>query len=244
MSDDPISLYRHFVLDGITATEDFSPPRLGGGNVDVPTRDRSSHGSSLKQQLEEIQNIVKEAPESRRDFGIQVEFQSFPGIELAFESLSRERSGIELLNVRHQEDITLATVFVPDGKLQHFEKAIEDYLARKRDKLGRARDNRRLLDAIQSIRAATVRALWTDDEEFPARESTDNWWEVWIRLPSGADRVETVDRVRDCATEVNMNVAEGQVYFPERAVLLVRSSVSQMGELRTVSQPDRRTEEG
>ena len=31
-----------------------------------------------------------------------------------------------------------------------------------------ARDNRRLVDAIQQIRAASIRALWTDDDEaFP-----------------------------------------------------------------------------
>ena len=228
MTEDSISHYRHFLLDGITATEDFSPPRLGGRIADIPARDRSSHGIALKQQIQEINNIVREAPDSKRELGIQVEFRSFPGIELAFESLSRERSGIELLNVRHQEDMTLATVFVPDGKLQHFEKAIEDYLAEKRDKIGRARDNRRLIDAIQSIRAATVRALWTDDDEFPAEESSDCWWEIWIRLPSGADQTEVVDRVRECAVELNIHVAEGQVYFPERAVLLVRASVGQL----------------
>ena len=54
--------------------------------------------------------------------GIQVEFESFPDIELAFESLARERSGIELQNVRHEESRTHATVFVPDGKLAHFER--------------------------------------------------------------------------------------------------------------------------
>ena len=53
------------------------------------------------------------------DLGLQVEFESFPDVELAFESLARERSGIELSNIRHEENRTLATVFVPDGKLDH-----------------------------------------------------------------------------------------------------------------------------
>ena len=61
--------------------------------------------------------------------GPQVEFESFPDIELAFESLARERSGIELLNVRQEDNRTHATVFVPDGKLDHFERLVRDYLA-------------------------------------------------------------------------------------------------------------------
>ena len=62
--------------------------------------------------------------------GLQVEFESFPELELAFESLARENRGIEVLNVRHDEKITRATVFVPDGKLAHFEELIVAYLAR------------------------------------------------------------------------------------------------------------------
>ena len=113
---------------------------------------------------------VREAQQAagiEEGLGLQVEFESFPDIELAFESLARERSGIELQNVRHEDNRTLATVFVPDGKLDHFEGLIRDYLEEKRDKAGRARDNRRLIDTIRQIRAASLRALWTDDDMFP-----------------------------------------------------------------------------
>ncbi len=65
---------------------------------------------------------------SRAVLGYRLEFESFPDIALAFESLSRENQGIELFNVRHGEQRTYATVFVPDGKLEHFENLIRDYL--------------------------------------------------------------------------------------------------------------------
>ena len=73
-----------------------------------------------------------------------MEFLGFPNVALAFESLTREHQGIELLSVRRKGDSTLATAFVPEGKLVHFEKMISDYVARRRDSIGRARDNRRL----------------------------------------------------------------------------------------------------
>ena len=159
--------------------------------------------------------------------GLQVEFESFPDVELVFERLARERSGIELLNVRHEENRTLATVFVPDGKLDHFEGLIRDYLAEKRDRAGRLRDNRRLIDAIRQIRAASLLALWTDDPgTFPTTGEGSVWWEVW--LPVRRDRLATTESFRERADAQDMDVAQGELIFPERTVLLVRASLEQM----------------
>ena len=167
--------------------------------------------------------------------GLQVEFESFPDVELAFESLARERQGIELLNVRHDETRTLATVFVPDGKLDHFEGLIRNYLEERRDSAGRARDNRRLVDAIQQIRAASIRALWTDDDvAFPTAEEGQLWWEVWLRRQSrpsdvpGSDPSLEPDDFRERAVGQGMQVAQGEARFPERVVLLVRASLEDM----------------
>ena len=161
------------------------------------------------------------------ELGLRVEFESFADIELAFESLARERSGIELLNVRQDGDRTLATVFVPDGKLDHFERLIRDYLAERRDSIGRARDNRKLVDAIRQIRAASLRALWTDaDTEFPTEDEGSLWWEVW--LPVRRDRQAVVASFRERAEAQRMRVAPGDLVFPERTVLLVSASLEQM----------------
>ena len=159
--------------------------------------------------------------------GLRIEFESFPEIELAFESLARERSGIELLNVRHHERRTYATVFVPDGKLTHFEGLIQDYLAEKRNRIGQFRDHKRLINAIRQIRAASLRALWTDAEEaFPTERERPLWWEVW--LPIRQDRNATVDTFLRLVEAQDMRVALGELSFPERTVLHVLASVDQM----------------
>jgi hypothetical protein len=160
-------------------------------------------------------------------FGLQVEFESFPDIGLAFESLSRENQGIELFNVRHDEQRTYATVFVPDGKLGHFENLIRDYLDEKRDRRGRAHDHKALVNTIQRIRAASLRALWTDDPEvFPVTDDETFWWEVW--LPIRADRYATVANFHRLAESLGFPVAPGELEFPERTVLLVRTSAGAM----------------
>ena len=224
---------RHFVLEGTAETERFRSPQQGGGGSAVPDRDRNQHGGALLRQIEALRpqmtaaRDAQEAAGLEEGFGLQVEFESFPDIELAFESLARERSGIELLNVRHEGERTLATVFVPDGKLEHFEKLIGDYLEEKKDRAGRPRDNRKLIDTIRQIRAATLGALWTDDPAvLPASDEEMFWWEVW--LPIRVDREATTGRFKQLAEGLGFQVAPGEVQFPERTVLLVYGSAGQM----------------
>ena len=223
---------RHFILEGVTETEPYRS-QGGGRRPEPPERNRARHGAALQRQIGELQAKAESAREAQQaagmeeGLGLQVEFESFPEIELAFESLARERSGIELLNVRHEEDRTRATVFVPDGKLAHFEGLVRDYLAEKRDGAGRARDNRRLIDAIRQIRAASLRALWTDaDDVFPTSDEESLWWEVW--LPVRRDRQSVVSAFRERAEAQDMRVAPGALAFPERTVLLIYASVEQM----------------
>ena len=215
---------RHFILEGVTGTEAYRSPPRGGGRPAVPTQVRARHSKALRRQIDEVRS---QAAGMEEGLGLQVEFESFPDVELAFESLARERQGIELLNVQHENRRTSATVFVPDGKLDHFENLIRDYLAEKQDSIGRARDNRKLIDAIRNIRVATLRALWTDDPaDFPANNTEPFLWEAW--LPARRDGAAEVSAFRRRAEEQGMTVAPGELRFPERSVLLVRASVKRM----------------
>jgi len=223
---------RHFILEGTAETERFRSPQQGGGGGPIPDRNRSQHGGALMRQLEALRPQVVNAREAQEaagieeGFGLQVEFESFPDIELAFESLARERSGIELLNVRHDEQRTLATVFVPDGKLETFENLIHAYLDESKDTKSGPK-NRKLLNAISEIRAATLNALWTDDPAvLPASDEETLWWEVW--LPVRGDRAETTGRFKQMAEGLGFQLAPGELQFPERTVLLAYGSAAQM----------------
>ena len=223
---------RHFIIEGFAETQAYRSPQQGGSRVVVPVRDRARHARALQRQLAVVRRRADAARDPQQaagldELGLRVEFESFPDIELAFESLARDRSGIELLNVRHVGDRTHATVFVPDGRLDHFERLIGDYLEEKQDSIGRPRDNRRLLDAIRRIRAASLRALWTDtDTEFPTEDEGSLWWEVW--LPVRTDRRAVIGSFRERAGAQGMRVAPGDLVFPERSVLLASASLEQM----------------
>ena len=98
-----------------------------------------------------------------------VVFESFPGIELAFERLDPRLGKVhpELRSVREVvvdgQCIEQATVFIPDGKLGYFLNRIEQYLSTAEEDKPR---NLELIDRIQSIGLASLREMWTDP---PAR---------------------------------------------------------------------------
>ena len=233
MAEETDGLRRHFILDGVTETEPYRPVAGGGVRPVIPERDRAEHSSLLRRQLDVVRAGAEFAREAQRGAGMQdglglpVEFESFPEVELAFESLARERSEIELLNVRNENKKTLATVFVPDGKLEHFERLVRDYFTRNRNRADVFRDNRRLVDAIQRIRSASLRALWTDSRElFPRPDEGSVWWEVW--LPVRRDRDAVVAAFRSRAEAQGIEVAQGTLSFRERTVLMARASVRRM----------------
>jgi hypothetical protein len=165
---------RHLYLGSTGKAESYTSTAGPPSSPIIPLQNRQQHGGALMAQLRQVagdqQRLRQEAAgydlESR--IGIQIEFASVPGIELAVESLADVRSGIELTNVRQSGNRTLATVFVPEGKLTYFESKLTDYLARKTDKNGKPRDNRALIDAIASFHSAALKALWTDAaDQFP-----------------------------------------------------------------------------
>lgn len=224
---------RHFILENTSQAEPFRPPVGGGGSGEIPRRNRPAHGKGLLRQVETLKSRAERAKAEQESagledgFGLQIEFESFPDIELAFESLAAEGSGIELLNVRHEGSKTLAAVFVPDGKLSILENKIAAYLDQAKDSPKGLPKNQKLVDAIHSIRAASVKSLWTDDPKvFPKELQTPLWWEVW--LPLRNKRTQTVEQFKRLARELGFRIAKGQIDFPERAVLLIHGSSQQM----------------
>lgn len=201
----------------------------------VPVLPRQQHGASLRGQIDNLKPVATQAAQDQQDLqlesglGLQIQFTSQPDVGLAFESLANETKKIELLSVRHEGNQTIANVFVPDGGLAHFEKYISDYLEEKKDIRGQARDHRKLLDAIDSIRAAEVRALWTDDPNLLPTDLTDAfWWEVW--LPVRGQRQAVVEDFKKLAHLAECVVSDKQVNFPERTVLLMYGSQQQLSQ--------------
>ncbi|MBK8526511.1 MAG: S8 family peptidase [Rubrivivax sp.] len=238
MPDQPQDRRPHLVLTNTSEAQAFKAPSSGGGGPpDVPAPDRAQHGASLKAQLIALKPVSRQVVAAQQEqglesgLGLQVQFAGLPDVALAFESLGSEigkdaRKKIEVLSIRTEAGTTYANVFVPDGKLDHFEKYVEDYLADRKKANGDSFDHHALLNTISSIRRAEVRAMWTDDLALlPQNPAEAFWWEVW--LPVRGDRNAVVADFRKLATLAECQVSGHQINFPERTVVLMYGSQQQ-----------------
>ena len=236
MANQPQDKRPHLILTKTSVPKDFTAHNTGGGSKTViPELPRNQHGTSLLAQLELIKPIAQQTIGLQQELGLesglglQIQFQSQPDVELAFESIGNDTKHIELLSIRKDGDNTIANVFVPDGKLEHFEKLITDYLAEKKDKNGKPNDNKKLLNTINAIRTAELRALWTDDlNVLPQNHEELFWWEVW--LTNRGDRETVVADFNKLANAAGCTVSDARVDFPERTVVLMYGSEQQLSQ--------------
>jgi Subtilase family len=196
--------------------------------------DRQQHGQQLHDDLRQAD---ADAADRRRDRSVSVEgaiegiyatFESFPGIRLALKSLDprQGKTHPELMSVRESvvggATVERATVFIPQGKINYFLDRITQYLDTANQNNPR---NRELVDRIQSIRAASIEALWTDPpQEFPPAGQTV-WWEVWLRRRDGRE----TERLRAFADATGLRVGRQSLGFGDRMVVLLQATVEQLG---------------
>jgi hypothetical protein len=159
--------------------------------------------------------------------GLLMTFESWPGFELELSTFDPLRQPPELIAVRRSgegdQQVELATVYVPEGSLGFFLKRFEQYTSEE-TRTGKPR-HANMVERIAGLRLATVEALWTDDpESFPAPDDVV-WWEVWLRVSDGRE----ADRLRTYASLAELVVGERHLVFDNRVIVLVRASARQLG---------------
>ena len=218
-----------FIKDTATTNPYTRPSSVVGGSANTPQRNRQSHAQQLLNQIEEIQQQEPEIIQSQKAFGLEVNngiylaFESEQEFELKFESLGFQPSRIELCAVKEVEKKTIATVFVPEGKLTHFLKKITQYKEENTPK--DKPKNKDLVESINTIKLAALEALWTDDIESLPNDEQPIWWELWLRHSKGLDYEAFL---RSYAEQLEMEVSEEAIKFLDRTVILVYGTKQQM----------------
>lgn len=218
----------HLVVPDPPRREPFTLASAGGGGDKAGFKgDRAGHGRRLRRELEGALGSSDDSPDVE---GTYITFESFPGLELALESLDPRGSGDqpELVAVREefgpQGNVQVATVYIPDGKKEYFLNRLTAYVATAT--ADRAK-NAALVEGIQSIRRATIRELWTDPmDEFPSDPVAAAWWEVWLRGRDGNERA----RFAAFAAANGLRTSEHYLGFGDRTVVLLRSTADQLAE--------------
>jgi len=204
----------------------------------APAIGRPAHGKSLEDAIRAADASAAHRREAASiDVtgaipGTYLEFESFPGLDLALQSMEKGRAKdarrhIELLavsdRVEGEGDAAIprqrAAVFVPEGEIGHFLGQLEKYADTKPKKPREIR-HENLYDRVASVRLAALRALWTDvDEAYPGDDDTI-WWEVWLRRTDGQE----LGRLREFCAHVDARIASQRIEFDDRIVTLVYTS--------------------
>lgn len=231
----------HIKFPGFTETLPYKYPKKAIlPSILVAEQNRAIHGNMLLHQLAAIReqfqiDVEIETPENIvRDDVVYVEFTSEWGKELKFESLdqdSKRKHDFQLLNVKREErDIEgeienkyTATLLVRETGISTFIEKINEYLTEnifQKDKhtgervdTGNAK-NYSLINNIQSIQLATLKAFWTDAPEIPFPNTEASiWWEVWFRKT--ADDVQRMARVFQNLQQVNCVIGAAELELIE-----------------------------
>lgn len=216
----------HIVVPKRPRSEPFTIPTGGGptGGTEF-SGDRRKHGLAL---VHEYERAIAPLPDLPREEGTYISFNSFPGLELALESLDVQSSGEqpELVAVRNEfgsaGTVQVATVYIPNGKKEYFLKRLTQYVESVGDRKLR---NATLVEGIQSIRRATIRQLWTDAESaFPTDVLAKRWWEVWLRKRDGHER----QRFASFVEAQGVRTSDHYLGFGDRTVMLVHATADQL----------------
>lgn len=231
MAQNETDKFPHILLKDTARTEPYTPIPSRGKTFKLPPRNRQEHGHKLLRQFEQLRHESDQLIKEQKAYGIDagngiyVQFESDPDFELKFESLEVIRSGIELLAVQTVKDKTVATVFVPEGKLDILTKKVAAYLEKDTSK-GMPR-NRELVESVGEIQRAALEALWTDDKAlFPEANDHEIWWEVWLR--SGDDPNGTLQFFKEHAEHIGITVSGEVIQFPDRTVIAAHGTKAQM----------------
>jgi hypothetical protein len=221
----------HLLVSRTATTERYTTPIPGRGpSLNLPARNRQQHAQILFEKLTRVREESEALKQQRTAFGVDaqtgiyLEFESEPDFNLKFESLENSTQGIELLSIKMVGTKTLATVFVPEGKLAYFERLLTAYRDQETPK--EKPKNKDLIEGVSDIHLAVLDALWTDSQDVLPITEDPIWWEVWLR--AGKDRDEIRDFFTTHATRIGLEVGEETSIFPDRTVILARGTKSQM----------------
>jgi hypothetical protein len=226
---------KHFYFRDQGQRQAFVSPRSGGGEENIPARNREEHAGQVERaltqalQAAERQIAARDAAIEGGTRGFYLEFD-LPIEQRAVLDKLEDRRGkahIELVSVRPSEanperDIA-ATVFVPESKKGSYLKKIEKYRTEDTPK-GRPK-NEALVASIDAVRLASgARSLFTDDLALFPADHDNTWWEVWLRDGGRAVLERAVG-------PLELVVRDNAIEFTEREVALVRATPFALGRM-------------
>lgn len=209
--------FNNIFLKNTSEKMEYISKNSGFGDKNIPIRDIKVHGNFIKDKLNKllIDNPLK-TPMIKTQHGIYLEFESSPNYYLKTKSLESKQAGIKLLNIRNENEVTKATVFIPKGKENYFLKKVNQYLESSEEKIR----NSDLINSIEKINLAVLESFWIGSKEWIPKENKV-WCEVWIRVEDEED--SSIEEFKTWARAEKLEIRPESLDFPERKVFLIKA---------------------
>ena len=234
----PTRILPHLFQEKKAKSFPFTPVGKGGGNKNLtPSQNRFLHAKYLEDALEAVAD--EEAAQldyfqiPMQDYlgGICLDIQSFKDIQLTYESLEDQRSHIELLNVRVEDGVVKASIYMPQGKQDFLNKKINEYKDPNKDNK-KSKDtslhgpkNSALIDSIALISRSNLTSFWMDTRQLPTDKNETLSWEVWLRK-------NAFDYIEQHADKFGITLSKHKLNFPEREICLIKGSFEKLAILQ------------
>jgi len=224
----PLTPQNHIYLQGHGEAIGYRPPKQVMKSKYTVPADRRSHAELLHDQLWAAWKAADKRWEDTRGKspfvmeGLPIEIEGSPELYQVLRSLDLERGEIQLFTAKEETESFLVTVFIPEFRVERFFKKIEEY--RNTLEQDGNPENAPLLDRIKSIKLATLKSYWTDEEQSFPEPGEPVWWELWIRdsHPRFMKQLELV------AGLVGLELGSGVLHFQDRFVRLAYGTREQL----------------
>lgn len=205
--------------------------RGGRGGSKYPTRSNpDAHAKFISRKLQEsrAQDLTqRQVAAIRYKEGLYLEFSSATQYDLAIKQLENLQKGIRLLNVKKEDNIVRATVYIPAGQETYFLERVQAYEMPVGDKENRK--NNDLVRSIEDVRLAILDSFWFGDVATMPNE-TPLWCEIWLRFERNDSYGAELDFTACCNT-LAIELNPRRILFPERIVRLGKANKEQLKNL-------------
>lgn len=204
----------------------------GGGSTVIPERDTAQHAKYLKRRFEEAyandrKLTQRQVAAIRYKKGIYMEFAGQQNHDLVIKSLENISVGIRLLNVRKDDNVLKATVYIPEGKESYFINRLNSYMTEVTEK--GSPKHKSFINSIEDIQLAFLDSFWVGNKDYMPTD-TPVWCEIWLRVDNNQYEQIEAKFYENCK-EKEIQCNEKSIRFPERLVKLIRANAKQLGEI-------------
>lgn len=216
---------KHLRIDRFRSQQTYRPP---GRVIEEKDRwrDRATHGPKLQKDLIAAFTAAHAALAGRTPdqvdgkAGVYLEVEAAKGVPLP--DLDWPSKDIRLGAAREMDGVQSGTLFVPESAEAFLTEKVRQYAFENTPSQKPSHFAR--FDPLETIRAATVESLWTDQRPIPADPAATIWWECWCWRDRAGHLVPAANRL-------NLRVSERRLHFPEFDVIPVYGTRTDIARL-------------